>query len=201
MKKYYVVWKGLEIGVFDTWQECQKNVIGVDGALFKSFVSKEDAMRAFEDGYDKYKKNSVVTSYNSKPIPNALTVDAACSGNPGIMEYRGVVLGTREEIFRVGPFFDSSNNIGEFLAIVHGLAFCKQNNLNIPIYSDSMTGISWVKKRTCKTLIKKTDRNSNLFDLVKRAENWLKENSYSNHIYKWDTSSWGEIPADFGRKK
>lgn len=201
MKKYYVVWKGLEIGVFDNWQDCQRNIIGVEGALFKGFNSKEDALRAFEDGYDNYRNNSVYTSLSSKPIPEALTVDAACSGNPGIMEYRGVMLGTRQEVFRVGPFPDSSNNIGEFLAIVHGLAFCKQNNINLPIYSDSLTAISWVKKKVCKTLIKKTDRNVKLFELVQRAENWLNQNNYTNQIYKWDTSAWGEIPADFGRKK
>lgn len=198
MKKYYVVWKGLEVGVFESWHECRRNVIGVDGALFKSFNSREDALRAYEDGYDKYK----TMASNSTPIPitNALTVDAACSGNPGIMEYRGVMLGTREEVFRIGPFFDASNNIGEFLAIVHGLAFCKQNGIDLPIYSDSITAISWVRNKKCKTLIKKTEKNKSLFDLVQRAETWLANNSYTNKIYKWDTPSWGEIPADFGRK-
>ena len=39
-----------------------------------------------------------------------------------------------------------------------------------------------------------------LFELIDRAENWLKTNHYSNKILKWDTPLWGEIPADFGRK-
>jgi ribonuclease HI len=42
--------------------------------------------------------------------------------------------------------------------------------------------------------------NKDLLELIKRAENWLKENSFRNPILKWETKAWGEIPADFGRK-
>jgi ribonuclease HI len=39
-----------------------------------------------------------------------------------------------------------------------------------------------------------------VFELIKRAEEWLSTNSYVNHILKWETEQWGENPADFGRK-
>ena len=59
-------------------------------------------------------------------IKESIAVDAACSGNPGNMEYRGVYTKTKEQIFHQGPFPQGTNNIGEFLALVHGLAFFKK---------------------------------------------------------------------------
>ena len=116
------------------------------------------------------------------------------------MEYRGVDTLSGKEIFRQGPYFDGTNNIGEFLAIVHGLALLKKKNSNLPVYTDSMTAISWVRKRKANTKLELTARNAILFELIERAEKWLKTNTWSNPILKWETQCWGEIPADFGRK-
>ena len=116
------------------------------------------------------------------------------------MEYRGVDTKTQKEIFKQGPFEEGTNNLGEFLAIVHGLAFLKQKNSSRIIYTDSKTAISWVKKKTYNTKLERNDKNKPLFELVDRAVNWLKNNSYSTIIVKWETKAWGEIPADFGRK-
>ena len=130
----------------------------------------------------------------------AIAVDAACSGNPGPMEYRGVHLPSGKQIFHFGPV-QGTNNIGEFLAIVHALALLKQRNLpTMTIYSDSRTAQIWVQKRKCKTTLQRTPENAELFDIIERAERWLQTNTYSNPILKWDTENWGEIPADFGRK-
>ena len=107
----------------------------------------------------------------------------------------------KKQIFIQGPFKEGTNNIGEFLAIVHGLAFLKKKKAhNYPIYTDSKIAMSWVKKKQCRTNITFTKDNKELLDLIKRAEIWLKENSYTNPILKWETKAWGEIPADFGRK-
>ena len=129
----------------------------------------------------------------------ALCVDAACSGNPGPMEYRGVHLPSGKEIFRFGPI-QGTNNIGEFLAIVHALALLKQKGLSMPIYSDSVNAINWVKKKQCKTKLERNEKTEELFRLIGRAEKWLAENKYDTPILKWETKQWGEIPADFGRK-
>jgi ribonuclease HI len=136
-----------------------------------------------------------------KPILESLSVDAACSGNPGKMEYRGVYTKTGEEIFHQGPFVHGTNNIGEFLALVHGLAFLKQKNSNLPIYTDSQIAIGWVKAKRNQTKLIRTEENAGLFDLITRAETWLKQNEYTTTILKWETAVWGEVPADFGRKK
>jgi ribonuclease HI len=129
-----------------------------------------------------------------------LAVDAACSGNPGAMEYRGVYLQTGQQVFHFGPTF-GTNNVGEFLAIVHALALLQQHNLpEMPVYSDSVNAIRWVQQKKCKTKLERTARTEQLFQLIERAEKWLKSNTYRNPLIKWETKKWGEIPADFGRK-
>ena len=130
----------------------------------------------------------------------SLSVDASCLGNPGKMEYRGIHTGTGKAIFRVGPFEKATNNIGEFLAIVHALALLKKQQLDIPVYSDSTNGMLWVKQKKCKTKLQPVEENKPVFELIRRAETWLQNNTYSNPVLKWDTKNWGEIPADFGRK-
>jgi len=116
------------------------------------------------------------------------------------MEYRGVDTQTQRQLFHQGPFDQATNNVGEFLALVHGLAFLKKEKSDRIIYSDSRTAIGWVKKKKCNTKLQKTTKNEVIFELISRAELWLKNNSYSSFIVKWETKAWGEIPADFGRK-
>ncbi len=132
-------------------------------------------------------------------IKQALCVDAACSGNPGPMEYRGVHLPSGKEVFRFGPI-QGTNNIGEFLAIVHALALMQQKNISLPIYSDSVSGMAWVRNRKAKTTLQRTEKTAQALDMVTRAENWLRTHQVQVPILKWDTEQWGEIPADFGRK-
>lgn len=128
-----------------------------------------------------------------------LCVDAACSGNPGAMEYRGVYLAEGREIFHFGPVH-GTNNIGEFLAIVHALALLDKQGTKMPIYSDSATAISWVRRKQCRTQLARTPRTEKLYEMIARAEAWLKAHRVTNPILKWETGEWGEIPADFGRK-
>ena len=208
-KKYYVIWKGKETGIFSSWDKVKKLVQGVEGAKYKSFGSKAEANIAIKKKYSDYQGNKskkIALSDADKarfgvPIKNSLTVDAACSGNPGKMEYRGVLNHNKQEVFKMGPFKNGTNNIGEFLALVHGISLLKKKGLHsLPIYSDSRIAMSWIKKKTCRTNITFEASNSDLLTLIHRAEKWLKENSFSNPILKWETKAWGEIPADFGRK-
>ena len=208
-KKYYVVWKGLNPGVYETWEACEAQVRGQSGAKYKAFETREEAVEALEAGYERYLRKAAPPAaidrlYAEKPvgrpIPESLAVDAACSGNPGDVEYRGVYVATGREIFHVGPLRRGTNNIGEFLAIVHGLALLSQKGSDMPIYSDSRNAILWVRKKKCRTLLERVPENAPLFDLVDRAERWLNEHDYTTRILKWETEAWGEIPADFGRK-
>ena len=226
-QKYYVVWNGPSPGVYSSWKACQEAVCGVSGAKYKSFKSQEEAEDAFEMGEEEYslanssseasdssntRKASEPSSssvlrpaYNPANLPaevirEAIAVDAACSGNPGAMEYRGVYLANGREIFHFGPIH-GTNNIGEFLAIIHGLAILKQKGLDsMPIYSDSVNAQLWVRKHHCKTTLVRNDKTEKLHLMIERAEAWLRNNTYRNPIIKWQTDKWGEIPADFGRK-
>lgn len=207
-KKYYVVWKGHKPGVYDTWPECQEQILNFPGALYKSFKSERDATDAFLSSFDNYinfdnKKSKKVTRNSFGPpkyVYPSMSVDAACSGNPGLMEYQGVDTRTKALIFRKGPFLQGTNNVGEFLALVHALALYHTSNPNLPIYTDSRTAMAWVRNKKVKTTLKKTSDNEVLFELMERAVKWLHANTYQNPIIKWDTKGWGEIPADFGRK-
>lgn len=209
---FYVVWQGKNLGIYSSWEECRKNVEGFAGAQYKGFETKEEAEIALQQNYSDYvqsrpksgilKKKKVADYFSFPEIDfSALAVDAACSGNPGKMEYRAVWVSTGEPFFYQGPFDEATNNIGEFLAIVHALAQFKKQNLSTSIYSDSKIAIGWVKAKKCKTKLSPTIVNKPLFDLIRRAEFWLQNNTYSNLILKWQTDVWGEIPADFGRKK
>jgi ribonuclease HI len=216
-EKYYVIWQGAAPGVYDSWEEARLQVEGYPNAAYRSFRTKEEAVEAFRAGYDKdsliaevarqvKKLNREGRSIEWQPdggakpyIVDSIAVDAACSGNPGPMEYRGVLVRTGQELFHFGPV-EGTNNIGEFLAIVHCLALQEKQGTRLPIYSDSVNAQKWVRMGLCRTKLECTERNRPLFDLIRRAEAWLRQHRVQVPIYKWETKAWGEIPADFGRK-
>jgi ribonuclease HI len=205
--KYYVVWEGHQAGIFDSWDKCKKQVEGYTGAKYKGFPTLAEAKNALAGNPWSFFQKAAASPDNTElrkvygnPLHEAICVDAACSGNPGLLEYRGVNLATGQEIFHRGPFPEGTNNIGEFLGIVTGLAWLKQNNISLPIYTDSRNAILWVKSKRVNTKLSRSVKNSELFDLIDRAIEWLQTNSYDTQILKWETKAWGEIPADFGRK-
>ena len=139
-------------------------------------------------------------SLPSGVIANSWAVDAACSGNPGPMEYQAIDLQTGAQVFHFGPLH-GTNNIGEFLAIVHALALMdKQGIKDKVIYSDSYNAILWVKKKQCKTKLVRTPETEQLYQIIARAEQWLRTHNITIPVMKWETKAWGEVPADFGRK-
>ncbi len=211
-RKFYVVWAGYSPGIYDSWEECKAQVTGFPDARYKSFSSLEEATDAYRGDPSEHmgllraiaSHQPMVVNYEVIPeiIVDSIAVDAACAKNPGLMEYQGVNVRTGEKIFKVGPLDDGTNNVGEFLAIVHALALLKkQGDGHTPIYSDSRTAQAWVRDRRCKTTLKPTAKNAKIIELIRRADFWLANNTWSNRIIKWNTEEWGEIPADFGRKR
>ena len=222
-QKYYVVWRGLQPGIYLAWEECERQVKGFPNPKYKAFDTEAEAKEAFADpDYElgkpkdephepkqtKIEVMKVIKEGKEQLIDqaiksglqlNALAVDAACSGNPGKMEYQGVYVANGQQIFHFGPMF-GTNNIGEFLAIVHALAYMKKQNISMPIYSDSRNAMSWVRQKKCRTKLERNAKTESLFQLIERAEKWLRDNTISVPIVKWDKTLWGETPADFGRK-
>jgi ribonuclease HI len=202
-KKYYVVWKGRKKGIYSTWDECAAQVSGYVGAQYMAFDSQEQAEAAARGRYWDYAGKPAARQglLIAPPYEIAsICVDAACSGNPGVLEYRGVETASGKELFHGGPFPEGTNNIGEFLAIVEALALLQGWHSLLMIYSDSQNAIAWVKARKCKTKLVRNSRSAGLFERIAWAEGWLAGNRYENPVLKWDTEAWGEIPADFGRK-
>ena len=215
--KFYVVWNGVSPGIYTSWTDCKLQINGFEGAVYKSFDTREEAEKSYSSSpylYIRKKPANApatgpadVPAYRNDtvlPLPaavcaEALAVDAACSGNPGPMEYRGIYLRTGETVFRFGPVY-GTNNIGEFLAIVHALALIDRKGIRMPVYSDSRNAIGWVRQKRCKTKLERTPRTEALFQMIERAENWLKAHPTDIPVRKWETEQWGEIPADFGRK-
>lgn len=204
-QKFYVVWTGRCTGIFNTWEECLKQVDKYDEARYKSFPTLEEAEKAFAGNKFHYlgknkKQSAPLKEIKTAIIIPSISVDAAWNTKTKVMEYQGVHTQTGELIFRKGPYADATNNIGEFLAIVHALALLKQKNNPLPIYTDSVTAMKWVRIQKANTKLLPTKDNIVLFEIIERAENWLKNNTFPNPILKWETQHWGEIPADFGRK-
>ncbi len=206
-KKYYVVWHGRQTGIFESWKACEAQVKGFPNAHYKSFPSRALAEAAFAQpppepsvSVRSQGRQSWLLSHHSPQIPS-ICVDAACDGSPGRMEYRGIQTESGEEIFHEGPFEEATSNIGEFLAIVHGLAWLDRRGEKMPVYSDSVVAIGWVKEGVCRTKLKESERNRRLFRWIRRAEQFLQQHPHlADWVQKWDSGAWGENPADFGRK-
>ena len=205
-QKYYVVWVGKKPGIYTDWKECERQIRNFDGAVYKSFYDEKLAHEGYLDDPKKYigkdfgKLTEEEKKKYGKPNPDSRCVDAACSGNPGTMEYQGVDTMSGAKLFHQGPFQYATVNIGEFLAIVHALAYLAERKFTFPVYTDSRTAMKWVADKRVRTKLEQTPVNEKVFELIDRALNWLNTHEYKNPILKWETKAWGEIPADFGRK-
>lgn len=205
-QKYYVVWEGRRIGVYNNWDDCKKQIDGFTDAKYKSFETLDLAESAFNNNPENFigQEKKVLLNYEQKlrlgyPTNKAICVDAACNGKTGEVEYKGVIIPTNETIFLMGPYANGTNNIGEYLALVHALSYCKKNNLDIAVYTDSVTALAWLRAKKSKTTLE-ADSSSEILNLLQRADKWLQTNTYSTKVLKWKTEIWGENPADFGRK-
>ena len=215
--KYYVVFRGFNPGVYDNWDEARLQTEGFPDALVKSFPTSAEATRAYrnfsgsEDREELFRlitppqvfipsQSQASLTDNPEIDPDAWAVDASCLGNPGKMEYRGIEIKTGKILFQKGPFEDATNNIGEYLALVHAMALMMQRNDIHTIYSDSKTALSWVRNHRVKTQLKPSAKNAKVFELLARASLWVNTHQFPGRIVKWQTERWGEIPADYGRK-
>jgi len=205
--KFYVVWEGKSPGIYDNWAACKAQVDGFTDAKYKSFESKAEAEQAWKAGWKRSfaqgrasAKTKTAASPQAAIDYDSISVDVGTRGNPGPIEYKGVDTRTGEVLFSHGPIQKGTNNLGEFLAIVHALAYLKQLGSGKTVYSDSRTAIKWVKQKEVATNLPRDESTREVWTLVDRALQWLQANRYANKLLKWETTEWGEIKADYGRK-
>lgn len=209
-QKYYVVWVGKAPGIYTSWPECQRQVDKFFGSKYKSYPSMAEAEQAYKDGWSNHwgnklpagdQKTSPPASPSNEEIDyDSISVDVGTRGNPGPIEYRGVNTQTGETLFSYGPISKGTNNLGEFLAIVHSLEYLQKEGSKKTVYSDSRTALKWLRDKQVATTLPRDHSTEEVWFLVDHALQWLKTNSYPNKVLKWNTESWGEIKADYGRK-
>ena len=194
--KYYVVWQGRKPGIYSTWDDCFFQVREESNAKYKSFSSYDQAQTAYKSSYHNY----IGKPSTKIKIKHGIAVDGACDHVSGRAEYQAIDLESNKKILHGGPYKKGTNNLVEFLALVHTLIYCHKYHISSPIYSDSLTAISWVRDNKVRSSCPRCKENIILFQHVDQALEWLKKILYTNKILKWKTSLWGENPADFGRK-
>ncbi|GKU78041.1 ribonuclease H [Paenibacillus sp. L3-i20] len=228
--KYYVVWVGRKPGVYTVWSECQEQVNKFEGAKFKSYESKEEAESAYRSGWQtqwgqggsksqsekqsmtsskkksadvkgivRQKADSLLSASTDEIDYDSISVDVGTSGNPGPTEYKGVDTQTGDVLFTFGPVM-GTNNLGEFLAIVHALMYLQKLGSSKTVYSDSMTAMKWVRQKKVASTLVRNESTKAIWLATDRAVEWLQTNNYKSNIVKWKTDEWGEIKADYGRK-
>lgn len=131
---------------------------------------------------------------------NAIFVDASCIGNPGKMEYRGIDGNTKKELFHSPIFPVWTNNIGEFIAIVHAIQLCHKHGRDKVIYSDSQTAIQRLQSKKIKTTLEYNEQSKPLLEKLQQAVTRAKTHEITTPVRKRETELWWEIPADFWRK-
>jgi ribonuclease HI len=213
-QKYYVVWAGRKPGIYTSWDECKKQVDGYQQAKYKSYPSRDEAEAAYKAGASKSwgqggtgaaasaasGKKRAATDTEDEIDYNSISVDVGTHGNPGPIEYKGVDTQTGEILFYVGPIENGTNNLGEFIAIVHALSYLQKLGSNKTVYTDSRTALSWMRNKKIASTLVRNESTARVWELADRALQWLKTNQYENKVLKWNTEAWGEIKADFGRK-
>ena len=156
-------------------------------------------LNRIQERIKKHKLNA--TKENPKP-DFGIAVDAWCTNHlptPGPGGYRGVDLQTGEQLFLQNHLGPCTNNIAEFLAITHGIMYCKKHKKHSVVYSDSEIAMAWFKMKKANSGAD-LSKNQELVRKLWHAENWLLDQKHLATVLKWETKNWGEIPADFNRK-
>ncbi len=113
--KYYAVQAGRSTGVFLTWAECQKQVTGFPGAVFKSFPTIEEA-EAFVKGAAPIINKTETEILRVEKDALIAYVDGSFHVETGEYSYGMVLLTGEEEL----TFFEKYNN--EELASMRNVA-------------------------------------------------------------------------------
>jgi len=175
-KKYYVVWKGAQTGVFDNWSKVQETTAGRSDAQFMGFPSKAEAEAAFTSTYTKaltkrsLAKNGSSSAPKSKSTASTASAsltsksrnvsndadiniycDGACSPNPG-QSGTGVAVYHQSEIKELwyGLYEpNGTNNTAELNGMLEAFKLAKsyiKSGKSVQVLSDSKYSIDSITK-------------------------------------------------------
>lgn len=141
-KKYYAVKIGKVPGIYDSWEECQANVSGVSGAIFKSFRSLEEAENFLNE-------DNVEKGLNNIDNENYAFVDGSFNEKTNTYGYGGFIVINGEKIILNGSgnkvaMAAMRNVAGEILGCMAAVEVALVKGLkNLTIYYDYLGIEMW----------------------------------------------------------
>lgn len=141
-KKFYAVKRGRKTGLFTVWAECAAQVKGFQGAVYKGFMTEDEA-RAWLGGADARTKEPRAAAEMAAPsAPDAdyiIHTDGSCLRNPGGAGGWAAVIettatGAVEE--KSGGDPETTNNRMELTAALMALTAVPEG-AHVALYTDS----------------------------------------------------------------
>lgn len=134
MEKFYAVKNGYHIGIFNTWDECKKEVLGYSGAEFKSFLNRRDAEEYIGGQislFDETDNNTAVAYVDGSY--NINTQQFGC----GVVIFHNGNQYTFSEGFSNPEMAQMRNVAGEIEGAKKAMQWCIDSNVkNLDIYYD-----------------------------------------------------------------
>ena len=184
MGKFYAVKKGKNPGIYTSWGECSKQVIGVSGAIYKSFLTIDEARHFLEN---KKENNNIIDDNKNKAVAY---VDGSYNAKTGEFSYGAVIFYDSHEYQFNKKFDDSSmssmrNVAGEIEGAKKAISFCIGNKIpEVDIYYDYRGIEAWANGEW-KATKKGTIKYKEYCDLAreKLKINFIKVKAHSNDKY------------------
>lgn len=133
-KKFYTVKVGKKPGIYETWAECQSQISGFSGAIYKGFSTREEAVA--------FLGNAVAKSECPETTPAIAYVDGSYDSLTNSFSYGMVFFIDGRELHFSERFSESDlsemNNVaGEIKGAEAAIQYCLDNDISgVTIYHD-----------------------------------------------------------------
>ena len=168
-KKYYAVKAGRAPGIYETWDDCKKQVMGYSSAVYKSFTSLADAQE--------FMKGASAVAAGAKPKDDTGRIICYVDGSFDIRTKRfsygmvvlkdGAEIATGSKAFDEPEMADMRNVSGEIYGSMAAMKWCIDNGISdVVIYYD-YEGIAKWALREWKANKKGTQAYVAYYDSIK----------------------------------
>lgn len=142
-KKYYAVKNGYVPGIYETWDECKKQVTGFSGAAYKSFPTYEDAKVFLGLSAETHGNKTSTSENNRERIADIVAyVDGSYDDDNKTFSYGVVLLYDGKEAhfskrMNTRELLEMRNVAGEIKAAEFAMQYCVQNGIkSLDLYHD-----------------------------------------------------------------